>query len=315
MTNYITRNYSTKRENKGSSIILFPDNYVMIDTETTGLDPRYDEIIELSALKIKNNEVVDTYTTLVKPSEPISSFISELTGITNEMVKDAPILEETISSFISFVGEDKVMGYNAHFDVNFIYDAAQKNLNQDFSNDIIDVLRIARKIVKDSKNHKLKTIADYYDISYDLIHRGEADSLLCLACYTRLKTEALKLYGSEEMFINSFNKKSSKPKVTAIQTTKIEFDTEHPLYEKECVFTGTLSHYPRREAMQLVVDYGGTNRNSVTKKTNYLILGDTDYSRVFDGKSSKQKKAEKYKLGGQEIEIISEKVFYDMLVL
>ena len=91
-------------------------------------------------------------------------------------------------------------------------------------------------------------------------------------------------------------------------------DNTHPLYNKVCVFTGTLEKYSRQEAAQIVVNLGGSCGNSVTKKTNYLILGNNDYcSMIKDGKSSKQKKAEEYKLKGQDIEIIPESVFYDMI--
>ena len=83
---------------------------------------------------------------------------------------------------------------------------------------------------------------------------------------------------------------------------------------KLCVFTGTLERMLRKDAMQAVVDLGGQVGNSVTKKTNYLILGNNDYCPLItEGKSSKQKKAESLKLAGNDIEIISEDVFYDMI--
>ena len=99
-----------------------------------------------------------------------------------------------------------------------------------------------------------------------------------------------------------------------IVTEKTDFDETHPLFGKTCVFTGTLEKMARKDAMQIVVDLGGLVGNSVTKKTNYLILGNNDYcSSIKGGKSSKQKKAESLKLAGNDIEIISENVFYDMI--
>ena len=93
-----------------------------------------------------------------------------------------------------------------------------------------------------------------------------------------------------------------------------DFDETHPLYKKVCVFTGTLEKYTRQEAAQIVVNFGGLCGNSVTRKTNFLILGNNDYvSTIKNGKSSKQIKAEEYKLKGQDIEIISESLFYDMI--
>ena len=97
-------------------------------------------------------------------------------------------------------------------------------------------------------------------------------------------------------------------------TENTVFDETHPLYGKVCVFTGTLEKMIRKEAVQLVLDLGGICDNSVTKKTNYLILGNNDYcSSIKGGKSNKQKKAEELRLKGNDIEIIPEDVFYDMV--
>lgn len=86
-----------------------------------------------------------------------------------------------------------------------------------------------------------------------------------------------------------------------------------PLFDKVFVFTGTLERMTRKEAMQLVVDHGGQCGDGVNKKTNYLVLGNNDYcTTIKDGKSTKQKKAEQFKLSGADTEIISENVFYDM---
>ena len=109
---------------------------------------------------------------------------------------------------------------------------------------------------------------------------------------------------------------SAKKHISDITSTVSEFDETHPFYQKTCVFTGGLEKMTRKEAMQIVVNIGGFISNSVTKKTNFLILGNNAYCpTIKDGKSTKQKKAEKLKLDGQDIEIISENVFYDLINL
>ena len=110
------------RDKKGQSLLLFPNEYIVFDIETTGLDASYDEIIEIGALKIKNNEIVDKFTSLIKPKYPIDEFITELTGITNEMVKDAPLINEVLPRFIDFIGDEILVGHNINFDINFVYD-------------------------------------------------------------------------------------------------------------------------------------------------------------------------------------------------
>ena len=79
-----------KRPQKGESLLAFPDDYVVLDLETTGLDPEWDEIIEISAIKFKNDLEIARLTYLIRPSFPVDEFVSALTGITNEMLESAP---------------------------------------------------------------------------------------------------------------------------------------------------------------------------------------------------------------------------------
>jgi len=98
------------------------------------------------------------------------------------------------------------------------------------------------------------------------------------------------------------------------QIPEDEIDKTHPLYGKKVVFTGALVRFKRAAAMQLVANLGGTNQNSVTKETDFLVLGNNDYCRTIkDGKSSKQKKAEEYMFTGTGISIMDEQTFYDMI--
>lgn len=101
------------------SVIDFPSTYTVLDIETTGLDPRYCEIIEISAMKYSSGQNIGTFSTLVKPSEPIDEYITSLTGITNDMLKSAPDISETMQKFYNFVGSDLIVGYNVNFDINF----------------------------------------------------------------------------------------------------------------------------------------------------------------------------------------------------
>ncbi len=108
---------------KGTSLLESLENYVVVDIETTGYSPDFDEIIELGALKIENNIVIAQFQTLIKPEEMIiSEFITEKTGITNEMVKDAPSLYDVLGKYVNFIGDNIVIGHNVNFDINFLYD-------------------------------------------------------------------------------------------------------------------------------------------------------------------------------------------------
>lgn len=189
-------------------------------------------------------------------------------------------------------------------------------LQKPLTNNFIDTLRIARKILPELKHHRLDDLTEYFNKEMRSEHRSLNDCTLTNDIYNELVALALDKYETVENFKKQFKKHHSssavKAKEIVAQTT--EFDEEHPLYVKTCVFTGTLEKMLRKDAMQIVVDLGGICGDTVTSQTNYLILGNNDYCKnIKDGKSNKQKKAEKLKKQGQDIEIISENVFYDMI--
>lgn len=312
--------------NKGKSIISFPDDFCVVDIETTGLDYSC-SIIEISSLKVSNGVIVDSFSKLIRPDSfftngskriYIDSFISDLTGITNDMLDEADSISEVLPEFDLFIGDNVIVGHNiASFDSNFIYDAYKKNLGKIFSNNYIDTMRISRWLLPELDHHRLSDIGKHFSVDTNSMHRGLTDCQITFACFSKLKELAIEKYGDLEAFYSHIKRKRSKTKYALrakdITSTTNEFDISNPIYGSICVFTGTLEKMTRREAMQIVKDLGGENKDSITQKTNFLILGNNDFCKsIKDGKSSKQKKAEKLKSEGYDIEIISESVFYDM---
>lgn len=175
---------------KGIHLDTLPNDYTVIDIETTGLSSVRNEIIELSALKIRNNKVSKTFTTLVKPQGKINYFISRLTGITNQMVASAQPIDSILDKYIEFIGNDIIIGHNVNFDINFIYDNYLKYFNKEFSNDYIDTCSMSRKICN-LKHHKLNIVADYYNIDSSGHHRAEQDCYMTYKIYDAMKNEVL----------------------------------------------------------------------------------------------------------------------------
>lgn len=299
----------TIREKKGQSILKSLSNYVVIDLETTGLDPKYDSIIEFGAIRYRNSSPSDTFSTLVNPGFEIDSFIEELTGITNAELAQAPALSTVLPSFLEFVGNDIVIGHNVNFDVNFIYDATETFGLSPFSNNFVDTMRISRRLFKEYSHHRLSDLIDRFGIEANGLHRALADCHATAECYAYMMQ-----YASENHIDISAPPEWRSFKASSLTATTESFDENHPLFGRSCVFTGVLQQMARRDAMQAVVNLGGLVEDRITKNTNYLILGNNDYcSSIKDGKSNKQKKAEQYKLDGQDIEIISENTFYDLV--
>lgn len=298
------------RESKGKSCLLAADDYVAIDIETTGLDASFDEIIEMAAVHMSNGKVVETFQQLVKPYDEISEFITELTGITNEMVADAPSIDEALPKFLAFVGDRLVVGHNVNFDINFIYDTRMSIQNAPFSNDFVDTLRMSRRMFPDMPHHRLIDIITAFGVGDAVQHRALGDAIQCAECY-----EYMKRFVTENCIdLRAKSKSSNGLHAADIKTTVTEFDETSPIFGRRFVFTGVLDGMTRREAMQIVVDRGGECGDGVTAATNYLVLGNNDYCKsIKDGKSNKQKRAEKLRLQGIDIEIITENVFRDMI--
>ena len=274
----------------------------------------------MSAIKIKDKTIIDTYSTLVKPDEAlyedeysneyfVDDFITELTGITDEMLENAPYISDVLEQFLSFVGDSIIVGHNVNFDINFIYDDVDRILDKDFSNDFCDLLRISRKIFPDFENHKLSTLAENFKIKIDRSHRAEDDCITTFKCF-----EFCRNYTEKNKIAIGPYYKGKYLDLKEIHANVTEFDETHPLYKKNVVFTGTLEKMSRKDAAQIVANFGGILQNGVTQKTNFLVLGNNDYCKAIkDGKSSKLKKAESLILKGQDLQIIPEDVFYELI--
>lgn len=315
----------TTKRNKGNSLLKFVDEYVALDLETTGLDPSYDEIIEIGAVRVKDNRVVDSFSSLVMPTpyeyldedtgeyvtSYVSDFISELTGITDDMLSTAPSIDVVLPTLLNFVGDSIVIGHNVNFDINFICDTRTKLYGSSFMNDFIDTMRLSRRLFPEERHHRLKDVIKRFHLANKVEHRALGDAIQAHKCYEHLKSHVL----INNIDLNPVTvKKRYSVRAKDIQATVNEFDESHPFYGKICVFTGILEKMPRREAMQLVVNIGGICGDTVTKKTNYLILGNNDYCKTIkDGKSTKQKKAEGLILAGTDLEILSENIFYEIM--
>ncbi len=153
----------------------FEDEYVVFDIETTGFSNTSDEITEIGAVKIRNKEIVDNFAELINPNMPIPLKVQELTGITNDMVKDKPSIEEVLPRFLDFVGDRILVAHNSDFDMGFIR-AKAKRLNIEFKNKDIDTLKLSRILLTNLKRHKLNLITDYLGIKLENHHRAVDDA-------------------------------------------------------------------------------------------------------------------------------------------
>ncbi|HJC23757.1 MAG TPA: 3'-5' exonuclease [Candidatus Eisenbergiella merdavium] len=160
-------------------------SYLAFDVETTGLSPETDEIIEIGALKVREGKVCERFISFVKPSEPVSERITEITGITNEMLKDAAPKEDVIRAFLDFCGDEVLIGHNLPFDYSFVKTQA-KLFGLPFEKQGIDTLKIARCVHKGRQSNSLEALCAKYSIVNSSAHRAYHDALATAKLYQTL---------------------------------------------------------------------------------------------------------------------------------
>lgn len=164
------------------------NQYAIFDFETSGLNSKYAEVIEISAIKIVDNLVIKEFDTLVKPTNRIDSYSTAVNGITDDMVLNAPSLENALSEFLNFIEDSTLLGYNiASFDMPILRRIALNTLKREISNEVIDILHIARKRLPSLPDYKLSTVATHFNISIDGAHRALADCYIAKDCYEKLQ--------------------------------------------------------------------------------------------------------------------------------
>lgn len=240
-----------QRDLKGKSLIDFPTDYVLLDIETTGLDSQCDEIIEIGAIKARDLKVVDTFHSLIKPKHQIDEFITELTGITNEMVMNAPNIKEVLPMFISFCDNNILIGHNVNFDINFIYDNLLNCNMNPLKNNFVDTLRLARRILPELSHHRLQDLAEYYNINTEGNHRSMKDVEITNIIYFNLKKDAIEKFNTIENFIDSCKRPPrDRFKFSDIKATTDDINEDNPFYDKYVAITGTLEKMQRKDAMK-----------------------------------------------------------------
>ncbi|WAA10750.1 PolC-type DNA polymerase III [Fervidibacillus albus] len=155
---------------------LDEETYVVFDVETTGLSAMYHKIIELAAVKIQNGEIIDRFESFANPKHPLSATTIELTGITDEMVKNAPDVEDVLQDFYEWSKYTTLVAHNASFDISFLNAGYDKIGFGKVTNPVVDTLELARFLYPELKNHRLNTLAKKFNVELTKHHRAIYDA-------------------------------------------------------------------------------------------------------------------------------------------
>lgn len=194
-----------------------PNAYIAFDLETTGLNSRECEIIEIAAIKVCSGSIVDSFETLVKPTCRIPDKVVWLTGISDEDVSCSPNVKDVIPHFLNFIGSSILLGHNiATFDMHVLNRYSELVTGNSISNQYIDTLPLFRKLLPQLNSHSLSDIADYYHISPDDSHRALTDAKTVHECYLNLLNDYPTISIEPRTFGVSANKKSHKSVYTDV---------------------------------------------------------------------------------------------------
>lgn len=282
----------------GKYIRRIVNTYCVLDLETTGLSYNRNKIIEVGILKVENDIIVDRFSQLINPEVNLDPYITELTGITNDMLIDKPIFDAVLADIIAFIGSDIIIGHNTNFDYKFL----QYHSYNAFSNKYIDTVQLARKVYPDLPNHKLSTLTAHLHIHQNN-HRAIDDCLATKELYDNIK----QYMNHNNLKISDLFKQKKWYNTVDIETVIPTHIIDNRLENIHFVFTGPLEKMNRKKAMQTVVNFGGYLDKTVNKNTNYLVVGKNKAI------SSKEKRARELQAQGQNIVIIDELTFYKLL--
>jgi len=150
-------------------------NLTIVDIETTGLSRYKHKITEIAAVKVRNGEIVKEFSTLVNPECHIPSFITRLTGITDELVADAPKVKDALQSFLEFAEDDHLVAHNAAFDHGFLSHFAKEQLGVELSTNKICTRKLATRLLPHLPGKKLSDLCTHFNIVNEQAHRALAD--------------------------------------------------------------------------------------------------------------------------------------------
>lgn len=188
-------------------------NVVVIDFETTGLSPNLGErTIEVGAVLVSGNQIVDRFQSLMNPGKRISGFIEDYTGISNKMLSTAPSIAEAMGRLKGFIGNHQLVAHNASFDSRFL-DAEFERIKHKRNNEFACSLLISRRLYPEAPNHKLETLVRYKNLKTDGVHhRALADAEMTAHLWIKLIADIKRNYQFENVSFDTIQKLSKTPK-------------------------------------------------------------------------------------------------------
>ena len=227
-------------------------DFICIDLETTGLNPKRDRIIEIGAVKVRNGQIVDTFQQLINPKQQLEERVEILTGISSKELEGQQTIQEVLPSLREFLGEDVLLGHRVLFDYSFLK-RAFTNEKISFERKGIDTLKLARQFVTDTESKKLESLCKHYGIAHQA-HRALGDALATVELYQKL----VESYYNEEAFMPKpleFKVKKESP-ITKAQKERLTLLVAKYNLTPKCEISSMTRNEASRYVDQILAIYG-----------------------------------------------------------
>ena len=197
---FLENNTIELQEDDWQSRLLSELDFVVVDVEATGAKTPPNRLIELGAYRIRGGKIVDKFLSLVNPEIPIPRFVMALTGISNEMVKSAPVFAEVAPRWLDFVSDSVLVAHNAAFDTSFLnHEISRVYPGHRMLNPHLCTVRLSRRVLSDLSNHRLDTIASHFSIPIVSRHRAGSDALATAEIFLLLLSKLEEEHGVKDL--------------------------------------------------------------------------------------------------------------------
>lgn len=228
------------------------ETYIVLDIETTGISPEFEEITEIGAARISNGEILETFNRLVNPGKAIPANIVALTGITDSMVADAPPIDEIMPIFVGFCGDLPILGHNVAFDYSFLKTAAVR-LGLPFEKKALDTMVLSRTFLERQQSYSLTNLIDALGFHRENAHRGLDDALATSEIYELLRRR----------YKNEPNARHFVPKPVHYRPKK-----QSPITDKQKRFLTSLI---RQHKVEIDYEVDALSKSEASKKIDKIL--------------------------------------------
>lgn len=296
-------------------------NFVALDLETANANRS--SICAIGMVKVVDNKIIDTYYTLVNPETYFDGLNVYIHGIDEEDVKDSPIFSDIYDDLTSFIGNDYLVAHSTRFDMYAIEDCLKKYELPIWPNNYFCSQRISEVLRSDLASYRLNDLVKQLELDtfehHNALEDAKASARILIHFSNNNELETIESFCDKYNFKFGELNKNGFVKLQRSNATKISLDYSNVMpkldsvfYEKNICFTGTLHKYTRQEVAQIVTDIGANWSQNVTKKVDYLVIGNLENLEKVRGyaESDKISKAKKNAAKGLPVQILSELEFY-----